>query len=110
MNDEPRPVLLVLDTSAILAYARGSIHVGEPIAEVANDGGVAGLPVPCVAEARWMVADLDRLKMLIGHHATELVASPEDWSSLADAVESGTPSGIPPFINSAGSLSRSSQR
>jgi hypothetical protein len=31
--------LLVLDTSAIKAFAAGSVDVGEPIAEVDADGG-----------------------------------------------------------------------
>ena len=61
---------LYLDTSAILAYTRGSIHVGEPMAEVDTDGGVVGLPALCLAEASWMVDDPDRLALLSDHRAT----------------------------------------
>jgi hypothetical protein len=78
---------MVLDTSAILAYARGSIHVGEPIAEVDSDGGVVGIPVSCLAEARWMVGDIDRLNLLADHRATRLLAFAQDWPTLADTVE-----------------------
>jgi hypothetical protein len=87
MSNEQRPILIVLDTSAILAYTRGSIHVGEPMAEVDNDGGVVGLPVSCLAEASWMVSDVDRLKLLAEHHATRLMTFSQDWPSLAETVE-----------------------
>ena len=40
-------VRLVLDTTAVLAYAETSIHVGETIAEVLDEGGRFGVPVYC---------------------------------------------------------------
>ena len=42
---------LVLDTSAIIAYATGSVDVGEPMAEVRDAGGVVLVPVVCLVEA-----------------------------------------------------------
>jgi len=44
-------VTLVLDTSAILAYAKGSIAVGELISIIADDGDTALVPATCLAEA-----------------------------------------------------------
>ena len=38
----------VLDTSAILAYASGSIAVGELIGEFTDEGAQFGLPVLCL--------------------------------------------------------------
>jgi hypothetical protein len=99
-----RPVLLVLDTSAILAYVQGSIHVGEPISEVADDGGVAGLPEDCLAEARWAIADESRLQMLINHEATEVISRAAGWTVLADAIgRFGLPDAAAAALVAAGS-------
>jgi hypothetical protein len=86
MTDATRPMKLVLDTSAILAFTRGSIHVGEPISEVADEGGVSGLPTLCLAVAKWMVDDDDRLQVLAEHPDTVVVPAPEDPVALG-AVE-----------------------
>jgi hypothetical protein len=52
VNDaEACPVRLILDTSAIAAFARGSIHVGEVLAEIADEHAVALLPLACLVEA-----------------------------------------------------------
>jgi hypothetical protein len=48
---------LVLDTSAIVAYAGGSVDVGEPMAEVGDAGGVVVVPVVCLVEAARKVDD-----------------------------------------------------
>lgn len=45
------PVRLVLDLSALRAYLAGSVHVGEPIHEVAQDGVLFGVPLITAAEA-----------------------------------------------------------
>ncbi|HET6950395.1 MAG TPA: hypothetical protein VFI47_08470 [Acidimicrobiales bacterium] len=59
---------VILDTSAITAFCRESIHVGEVIAEVADEEGAAvGLPVLCLVEATRTVADTDRLELLVNH-------------------------------------------
>ena len=42
--DTDRPIRLIFDTSAIVAFTRQSIHVGEVLAEVADEHAVAGLP------------------------------------------------------------------
>jgi hypothetical protein len=44
-------VRAILDTTAVLAHAAGSIHVGEVIAEVADEEATFGIPLPCLIEA-----------------------------------------------------------
>jgi hypothetical protein len=44
-----QPVKVILDTSAIVAFTRGSIDVGEVITEVHDEYAAAGLPVLDVA-------------------------------------------------------------
>jgi hypothetical protein len=83
MIDPGWPIRLVFDTSAILAYTRGSVHVGEPLAELADEGCIAGLPVLCLVEASWLVDDLDRLGVLLQHPATTVLPTPGDFAQLA---------------------------
>ena len=79
-----RPVRVLLDASAIVAFTRGSIDVGETIAEVNDENGAAGLPIPCLVEATRAVADTDQLDLLVAHAATAVIAPrPEDWQALA---------------------------
>ncbi|MGC4770271.1 hypothetical protein ACLQ25_15030 [Micromonospora sp. DT44] len=54
---EERPVRLVLDRSALLAYLAGSVHVGEPLHEVIQDRNRFGVTVVTVAEAMAIVSD-----------------------------------------------------
>jgi hypothetical protein len=82
-----RRVGVVLDTSAILAFSRGSIPVGDTAAEVDDDGGLIGLPIACLVEARWRLADAGRLSLLVHHRATELITAPGDWPALAAALD-----------------------
>ena len=84
MSGDDRPVRIIFDTSAILAYARGSIHAGEPLAEVALEGGMVGLPTLCLAEAHCSAGDDDRLNLLIDHHATVVVPPSDDWMALTE--------------------------
>ncbi len=44
-------ITVVLDTSAVVAYARGSVAVGELLMMVGEDGDQVGVPVTCLAEA-----------------------------------------------------------
>ena len=83
-----RRIGLVLDSTAILAYTRGSFHVGEVLIQVEEDDAVAALPVACLVEAAGVVTDTDRLDLLVGHPTTELVADdPEDWRFLRTAYD-----------------------
>ncbi len=80
----PRPVRLVFDTSAITAFARGSIHVGEVLSEIADENSVALLPLGCVVEAvhgqQFTGEETARLDLLIDHDAAEVIAAdPATW-------------------------------
>jgi hypothetical protein len=44
-------VRVVLDSSAVVAYGRGSLAVGELIAIVAEEQGTVAVPITCLAEA-----------------------------------------------------------
>jgi hypothetical protein len=79
-----RPIRLVLDTSAVVAYTRGSIHVGEVLSEISDEQGAAALPLACLVEAAPAVADSARLMLLVNHPATSVLADgAELWQSLA---------------------------
>ena len=78
-----RPVRVVLDASAIIAFTRGSIDVGETIAEVNDERGGVGLPVLCLVQAAQVVADRSLLDILIHHEASVLLDNlAEDWEVL----------------------------
>lgn len=83
-----RPVRVILDTSAIVAFTRGSIDVGEVIAEVADEGAAVGLPILCLVEAARAVADADRLDLLASHGAVVILSPwPTNWKPLAVTVD-----------------------
>jgi hypothetical protein len=67
-----RPVRVILDASAIVAFTRGSVGVGETLAKVNDEGAAAGLPVLCLVQTIWAVADRDQMDLLINHEATVL--------------------------------------
>jgi hypothetical protein len=89
VSDGHRPVHLVFDTSAIVAFAAaGSIAVGELIAEIDHEHGAVGLPTLCLAEASRNTADNDRLTLLTNHHATVLLGvNAGDWRAIGAAVD-----------------------
>lgn len=75
--------LLVLDRSAIVAYAAGSVHVGEPISEVYADGGRVLVPVVCLIEAAREVGD-EMPRLLVVHPACTVAdLAGELWPALA---------------------------
>jgi hypothetical protein len=47
---------------------------------------VVALPALCLAAARWMVEDHDRLDLLVGHQGTVVVPPSDDWQALG-AIE-----------------------
>lgn len=78
-----RPIRLVLDTTAVLAFTRGSIHVGETLAEIVDNQSAAALPVACLAEAHPDAVEPERLAALVAHEATTVIASEaEQWQAL----------------------------
>lgn len=87
-----RPLRVVLDTSAVLAYAQGRVHVGEIVAEVLDEGAEFGVPVVCLAAAAAETKDPDRLEVLV--RRTGCVVVPHvaaDWRSLGFCVAGGRP-------------------
>jgi hypothetical protein len=87
-TDDTRPVQVVLDASAIVEFTRQSIHVGELLAEIDDEGAVAALPLACLVDAVHAVAERDRLDLLVEHRATVLmVDDPADWQALATTYD-----------------------
>ncbi len=78
-----RPIRVLLDASAVIAFTDGAaIGVGEIIAEVDEEDGAFGIPVPCLAAAGAEVRDQDLLQLLLAHPACELIDEP-DWRRVA---------------------------
>ncbi|WFE25914.1 hypothetical protein O7623_21455 [Solwaraspora sp. WMMD791] len=71
-GDDERPVRLVLDRSALLAYVSGSVHVAEPIYEVTQDRVRFGVTAVSVAETLAMVGDSKDRQLL--HRLLNLAA------------------------------------
>ncbi|WP_285472190.1 hypothetical protein [Actinoplanes sp. NBRC 101535] len=75
----------MLDTSAIAAWVRGSLSVGELLAEVDEEGGAVLVPLWCLVEAGHHTATVDRerLELLLAHPATFLITDDAaDWELL----------------------------
>ena len=86
--DGSRPIRLVFDTSAIVAFTRGSIHVGELLAEIDDEHAAVALPLACLVDAVPAVADIDRLELLVAHRATAVKTDePALWQALAATCE-----------------------
>lgn len=83
-------VRAVLDTSAIRAYAAGSIAVGELIGEFSDEGVQFGLPALCLIEAATGADEhgLSMLDILTGHPDAELLPLyGDDWRHVAAAAD-----------------------
>ncbi|MEU5940951.1 hypothetical protein ABZ807_17560 [Micromonospora sp. NPDC047548] len=85
--DEERPVTLVLDRSAVLAYLAGSIHATEPVGEVIEDRQRFGITAVTVAEALALVTnpkDREDLHVLLRMDACAVLSTwGEDWLELS---------------------------
>ncbi|MEO3922882.1 hypothetical protein ABGB07_03225 [Micromonosporaceae bacterium B7E4] len=80
-------IRILLDTSAIIAYTKASISVGETIAEVVDEGGSFGASVLCLAEATRLVDPEHALgvPLLVRHpRCVVLPVLAEDWSAVAE--------------------------
>jgi hypothetical protein len=88
-------IRLVLDPTAISAYAHGSDDVGEVIREVADEGGQFGVPNVCLIDAavgidpsRWSI-----IGVLLAHSRCVPLDTPPGWQDVAAvAVELASPS------------------
>jgi hypothetical protein len=78
-----RPIHMILDTSAIIAYLRGSVDVGETLGAVRDEKGRVGLPVLSLVEAGYRLVDKGWLDLLLEHDATAILdVSGSDWLAL----------------------------
>ncbi len=78
-------VRLILDTSAVLAYANGRIEVGETITEVVDEGDAFGASVVSLAEAVRLAhqPEGDGIRLLSAHPCFRpLPARAADWQRL----------------------------
>jgi hypothetical protein len=82
---------MVLDASAIRAYARGSVAVGEMLMMLGEEASVAALPAVALVE---VFRDREHIAMnryILGHPHTEVV--PLDVTDLEEVAQlSGLPS------------------
>jgi hypothetical protein len=77
-----RPIRLVLDTSAIAAYAT-TVDVGETINEVHDNNSAFAMPVACLVEAAQLVP-ADLLELLIDNDTAVIVSlDAGQWRTLA---------------------------
>jgi hypothetical protein len=83
------PLHVVLDTTAVHAYANGSDHVGEVLRELVDEGVGFAVPAVCLVEAagrakddRWPVLNL----LAVHPHCVLLPLAGEDWRSVAAAA------------------------
>ncbi|BAL87258.1 hypothetical protein AMIS_20380 [Actinoplanes missouriensis 431] len=82
---QPRDVCLVFDTTAVTSWVRGSLAVGETLAEIDDEGGAVLIPLWCLVQAgdQTGMVDRERLDLLLKHPATFLIVDDgEDWDSL----------------------------
>ena len=76
MSDDP-PVAVVLDTSALLAHAAGSVAVGELVAEVSDEHRIIGVPATCLAQAHAATSDqFGATQLLLLTAATQVAILP----------------------------------
>jgi hypothetical protein len=81
-----RPVRLVLDTSAVLAYGRGD-SVGETLREVHLNEAAFTVPVGCLATAGGKV-EPHMVELLLNHVAFEPWSVPlEKWRVASAALD-----------------------
>ncbi|MGC4805533.1 PIN domain-containing protein [Micromonospora sp. DT233] len=87
MTAPHRPVRLILDTSALLTYLTGSVHVAEPVHEVVESRVAFGVPAVAAAEALALIDDAhDRalLMRLLQHRACAVLDTDgRTWHELA---------------------------
>ncbi|MEU7611600.1 PIN domain-containing protein [Micromonospora sp. NPDC049204] len=86
-TEDDRPVRLVLDRSALLAYLAGSVHVGEPLHEVIQDRNRFGVTAVTAAETLAIVSDPKEratLHRLLSLDACEVLSTEgHSWHELS---------------------------
>jgi hypothetical protein len=81
-----QPIRVVPDTSAIIAYAHGSLNVGEVLVEVTDEQASFAVPAVCLVQAATAAADT-QLRLLTAHPACRVLPlHAEDWPRLVTAM------------------------
>lgn len=77
-------VTLLLDTSAVLAYAAGSMHVHEPVLVATENSEGVGVPVTCLIEAGRRDPHADLNSLLLHPQIVVIAPDPTDADLLLD--------------------------
>ena len=83
-------IRLILDTSAISEYVKGSIHVGELLAELHDEAQEVrfAVPVTCLAEAGLATESTESLRLLASHQrATVIPVAADRWPDLVNLTK-----------------------
>jgi hypothetical protein len=109
--DALRPIALVIDTTAILAYAAGSMHVHEPLLLAAEAGQDVAVPVHCLIEAVRREPTIDLRELL---HLDQIITlAPDrrrdadlfdDWTIYLDGREDAAAAAVLTYRHQAGLL------
>jgi hypothetical protein len=90
VTDADPPIRIVLDTTAVLTWIDPNpdraILIGEPIAELADEGARFAVPVVCLAEAHARAGDTKAIERIVAHRhgvVTPIIAG--DWPALSAA-------------------------
>jgi len=73
-TETPMEIRAVLDCSALQSYARGHVHVGELLVDVADEGAYFGIPAAALTEA-YAAAQDDRHEAALIYLFTTLVGT-----------------------------------
>lgn len=79
-----RDVHVILDTSALIEFAGGSVSVGEMLTEVHQTGGRIGIPVLCWSAAEYAIDAGGQvvLRMLVNHPVVDRLWTDDDADVL----------------------------
>jgi hypothetical protein len=69
-DEEGIEIRAVLDCSALLSYARGHVHVGELLIDIADEGAYMALPAVALLEAHARLLGDDQARARLGLLAT----------------------------------------
>jgi hypothetical protein len=109
-DPDARRVALVLDTSAVLAYAAGSMHVHEPVLLAGEDGADVAVPLLCLIEAVRQDPAVDLRELLHAEQVVTVVparhtdALVDDWTIFLAGREDAAAAAVLTYSHAAGLL------
>src|SRR5439155_9920274 len=91
MSDNDYGIRAVLDSSAMLSYVRGHVHVGELVIDIAAEGASVALPTVALLGAYTRAGDdesvRDRLGVLTALDGIEVLPlGPDDAATVSSFV------------------------